>query len=149
MQAASLFGARKYCLVLVPAFCCLACSAGDTLNPVEGKVVSKDGPVRGAVVTFHPKGADPITAVRPVGFTKDDGTFTLSTGPKEGAPAGEYVVTFIWPKDVPTKGKKALSTDMTPESRDVFDGAYADPARSTFPVEIKRGPNKLEPFFLK
>jgi hypothetical protein len=121
---------------------------GPALHPVQGKVLLNGQPLKGALVTFHPKGADAVTAVRPVGMTGEDGTFTLTTGAKDGAPAGEYVVTFICPEEVVPKGKPAISTGP-PESRDRLQGAYANAATSTFKVEVKAGPNQLEPFPLK
>jgi hypothetical protein len=138
------------CWLALFCLCGLACSREDALQPVEGKVVFKDKGIQGAVVTFHPKGADPIRALRPVGFTKEDGAFTLQTGQKEGAPPGEYTVTVIWPKEVgPPKGTKILGTDSGVDTVDFFQGAYADAAKSAFQREIKRGPNKLEPLLLK
>jgi hypothetical protein len=131
---------------VAPVLCCFACSGGKTPNPVQGKVLYKDQPAKGVVVTFHPKGADPVTARRPIGLTKEDGTFTLTTDQKEGAPAGEYVVTIIWPEEVAPKSK--FSTEG-PDTRDRLKGAYADPASSTLKIEIKKGPNQLEPFRLK
>jgi len=113
---------------------------------VQGKVLYKNQPAKGAVVTFHPKGADPVKAIRPVGQAKEDGTFTLTTGQTEGAPPGEYTVTFIWPEEVPPKSK--FTTEL-PDTRDKLQGAYADPASSKFKVEIKSGVNQLEPFNLK
>jgi hypothetical protein len=133
-------------LVLLPALCCLSCSGSSGLNPVQGKVLYKDQPLGGAVVTFHPKGADQVTAVPSVGRTKEDGTFTLTTGTKEGAPTGEYVVTIICPEE--PKGKQGFSTEA-PDTPDRFQGAYANMATSKFKVEIKSGPNALEPFPLK
>lgn len=137
-------------LVLAVALGCVACSGSDSggLHPVAGKVFYKGQPAKGVVVTFHLKGADPVKAVRPVGMTREDGTFTLATGAKEGAAAGEYVATFIWPEDVAPKAKKAFSLDG-PESQDRLQGAYANAATSTFKVEIKEGANQLSPFPLK
>ena len=127
---------------------CLSCSSGSAgLNPVQGKVLHKDQPIKGVLVSFHPKAAD-LTTHLPVGLTREDGTFVLTTGPTEGAPAGEYVVTFLCPEEVEAKGKKALST-AAPETQDRFRGAYADRATSTFRVEVKKGANQLEPFRLK
>jgi hypothetical protein len=133
-------------LVVLPALCCLSCSGGSGLNPVQGKVLYKDQPLAGAVVTFHPKGADQVTAVPAVGRTKEDGTFTLTTGTKEGAPAGEYVVTIICPEE--PKTTKGFSTEA-PDTPDRFRGAYAKMETSPFKVQIKSGPNTLEPFPLK
>jgi hypothetical protein len=49
-------------------------------------------------VVFHPKdNADP-QAPRPFGTAGADGSFGLTTSrPGDGAPAGEYRVTVIWP----------------------------------------------------
>jgi hypothetical protein len=132
----------------VPVLACLACSGGEKLNPVTGTVLHKQQPLKGAVVTFHPKGGSDITTVRPVGLTREDGTFTLSTGQKDGALAGEYVVTIICPEEVTPKGKRGFTTEA-PDSQDRFHGAYANQATSTIKVEIKPGANQLEPFHLK
>jgi hypothetical protein len=137
---------RWLAVLLTP--CCLACSGGGGLNPVQGKVLYKNQPLKGAVVTFHPKGANEVTALRPIGLTQEDGSFTLTTGPKEGAPAGDYVVTLICPEEVAPKGKKVISTEG-PDSRDRFQGAYANPATSALKVAIRKGANQLEPFHLK
>jgi hypothetical protein len=134
-------------LILLPALCCLSCSGGDALNPVQGTVLYKNQPLKGALVTFHLKGANEITTIRPVGLTKEDGTFTLTTGQKEGAAAGEYVVTLICSEEV-LRGKRAISTEA-PDTQDRFRGAYANVATSTVQVEIKKGPNQLAPFHLK
>ncbi|HZT79430.1 MAG TPA: hypothetical protein VFA26_04390, partial [Gemmataceae bacterium] len=52
-------------LPLLAALLCAACSSG--LHPVRGKVTYQGQPARGAVVTFHPRGDDGLTAVRPSG----------------------------------------------------------------------------------
>jgi len=138
--------ARGWWLALLPALGCLACSSnGDALNPVKGTVTHKGQPARGVVVTFHPPDAK-ITTHRPVGTTGEDGTFTLTTGPKEGAPAGSYVVTFIWPEEAASK--KISAEPITP--RDRLKGAYSRPTRPGAPkIQIKEGTNQLEPFDLK
>ena len=107
----------------------------------------KNQPAEGVVVTFHPKGAN-VHTVFPVGRTGADGTFTLTTGQGEGAPAGEYGVTFMWPRQAEQKGKKKTMTmqNFTPEDR--FGGAYAK-QESAKKVEIKHGKNELEPFNLQ
>jgi hypothetical protein len=142
--------ARWRWLALAPALCCLSCSgSGGGLQPVQGTVLYKDQPLKGAVVTFHPKAAkNEVTIVRPVGRTEEDGTFTLTTGQKEGAPTGEYIVTVICPELVPSGGKGVIST-APPETQDRFQGAYANQATSGLKVVIKGGVNQLEPFRLK
>ncbi len=134
-------------LALLLGPCGLSCSGNAGLSPVQGKVLYKDQPIKGVLVTFHPKTAD-LTTHLPIGLTREDGTFTLTTGQSEGAPPGVYVVTFLCSEEVETKGKRTLST-APPETQDRFRGAYADRATSTFRVEIKKGTNQLEPFRLK
>jgi len=128
-------------------FLSLACSQGAVLYPVEGKVIFKGKEAGGATVVFHPKEGDPVKTPRSVGFTAEDGTFKLKTGEKSGAPAGTYRVTMIWSKDVPTGKKKGeMNMNMTVETYDVFDGAYAEMGKSKIDITIKPGENKLEPF---
>jgi len=124
------------------------CSGGgDTLHPVKGQVFWKGQPAKGVLLTFHLKGADPVTAIRPLGLTGEDGTFTLTTGEREGAAAGEYAVTAIWSEEAP-KVKGRIST-APPDNRDRLQGAYANAATPPFKVEIKGGENALPPFQLK
>jgi hypothetical protein len=138
----------SHLLALTPALFCVACSQGPKLNPVEGKVVYRDKPLAGAVVTFHLKGGDAIKDTPPVGLTKEDGTFTVTTGQKPGAQAGDYVVTVVAP--APTKERKeGVITMEPPDTRDRLNGAYADKGRSKLKAQITDGPNQLEPFVLK
>lgn len=129
--------------VFLVALACLSCSKGPSLNPVHGKVLYKNEPVEGVVLTFHPKGKSDINTVFPIGLSKEDGTFTLMTGQEEGAPAGEYVVTAIYPQPV---GGKPKGFSMRSDSEDKFKGAYAREETSTIKVEIKNTKNELEPF---
>ena len=132
------------------ALCGLACSGSSQLNPVQGKVLYKNEPLAGALVTLHPKGATDVKVDRPVGRTKDDGTFTVSTGQAEGALPGEYMVTIICSQPINKKaGKKEMSLGSDEETSDVLKGMYADVGRSKLSVTIKSGPNQLEPFDLK
>src|SRR5436190_14126748 len=115
----------------------LGCNSRPVLEPVEGTVLHKGSAASGVLVTFHLKGSDPVTAIRPVGRTDADGKFTLMTGRDQGAQAGEYVVTFIWPKEVGDKKKsKVFDTSVAPETVDALDGAFVDAAKSKFKAEI-------------
>jgi hypothetical protein len=135
-------------LALMPVVCCISCSSDNGLNPVHGKVLYKGEPLKGVLVTFHPKEED-INFVRPVGLTGEDGAFSLTTGDNEGAPAGEYVLTFICSEDAPSPKSKAMSMNMSVESVDRLKGAYAERSSSTIEIEVKPGTNELEPFQLK
>jgi hypothetical protein len=136
-------------LIVLGGLCGLSCSGSDRaeLNPVQGKVLHKNQPLRGALVTFHPKDGKDLTVTPPTGLTGEDGTFSLTTGQKAGAPAGEYVVTVIC-SEVPAGAKKGISTGGA-ETQDRLQGAYADRATSKIPVTVKKGVNQLEPFDLK
>jgi len=128
----------------------IGCNSRPRLEPVEGTVLHKGKAAGGVLVTFHPKTGDPVTAVRPTGLTDAEGKFTLMTGPDQGAPAGEYAVTFLWSIEVtPKKASKKIDMNMNVETKDGLDGAYINAANSKFKVDVKRGENKLEPFRLE
>jgi hypothetical protein len=111
--------------------------------------VRVDGqPAKGAVVVFHPKADDSLTAQRPSGVVGADGAFTLSTTqPGDGAAAGEYVVTIVWPEE--REPPSTLSMEPPPEAPDRLQGRYADRARSGLSAVVKPGTNQLPPFEIK
>jgi hypothetical protein len=122
---------------------CLGCS-GQGLNSATGKVTYKGAPIKGAMVFFHPKDAN-INSQRPSGITDESAVYTLTTGKKEGAPAGEYVVTVIWPEETPAKPKgKSLSTDTgMGDLIDRLKGRYSDSTTSRITAVIKSGSNTV------
>ena len=77
---------------------------GNTLSapgavPVKGQVQVKGKPLAGVLVTFHPKFNIGAVKFKPSGLTDKDGRFTISTAaPYDGAPPGEYTVTFTFPR---------------------------------------------------
>ena len=134
-------------LPVVAAVLGTSCAGG--LNHVEGKVLYKGGPARGAIITFHPKAEDTLTTPRPSGVVRDDGTFTLSTRhPNDGAAAGEYLVTIVWPED-PRPARPTFSTAPPPDPPDRLKGRYADRTRSGLTAVVKSGSNQLPPFEVK
>jgi hypothetical protein len=135
-------------LAVLPALFCVSCSGNNGLNPVQGTVLYKGEPRKGVLVSFHPEVED-INFVRPTGLTKEDGTFTLTTGDEPGAPAGKYILTFICSEEVERPKGKAMTMVMGPEYEDSFKGAYAEKSASKFHIEVKAGPNQLEPFKLE
>src|ERR1700730_1862536 len=86
-------------MFLIPVVCCVSCSSGTSYNPVHGKVLYQNEPIEGVVVTFYSKGKSTLREP-PVGVTGQDGTFELKPGKAEGAPEGEYTVTFYCPRRV-------------------------------------------------
>src|SRR5262245_9187931 len=122
---------------------------GSGLNTVRGKVTYKGEAAKGAVVVFHPKGGG-MNAQKPSAMTGEDGSFSLGTGVKDGAPSGEYIVTITWPEEVkkPKDGRVGTEAGFT-ESRARLRGRSADPAKSSMTATIKGGNNNIPTFELK
>ena len=140
--------------LFVFALALTSCSGGKSgLYPVKGTVLFKDSPAGGVMVALHPAAGDDPKAQVPSGLTADDGTFNISTGQDDGAPAGEYVATLVWMVE-PT-GKKKPATGMIMMNSDValvdkFKNKYGDRRNPAFSgITIKKGVNQLEPFNLK
>jgi hypothetical protein len=131
------------------AFTGVSCSQSETLNPVQGKVLHQGQPLAGALVSFHPDSlADGTLADAAVGLSKADGTFELATGQASGAHAGKYTVTVICPVPIESQ-QKGMSFGGEPETEDKLKGAYANRETSQIKIQIKEGPNQLEPIELK
>jgi hypothetical protein len=100
--------------------------------PVTGKVLMEDGkPLVGARVVL----TDGVIA--PSGEVGSDGTFKISTGDREGAPAGEYKVKIEPPGGPTMKNRKP-----------VIPLRYADEDTSGLTATVKPGTNDLPPFTL-
>ena len=136
---------------LVSAVVFVGCSgekppAGPLAYPVKGKVVYRGQPARGFKVAFHPIELWEGSHFFPTGTTDENGEFQLqSYQPCDGAPAGEYVVTF-----------ECLQTMRGPDPDDVdqptFDrlqGRYNNPQTSQYKVTVQEGENLLDPFVLQ
>jgi hypothetical protein len=129
------------------AISCASCTqTAETFNPVQGKVLFKGEPLGGALVSFHPEAESKRDT--PTGFTKPDGTFSVTTGQVEGALAGTYKVTFIC-SQIPEAAKGGGLSTGGMDTEDILKGAYANAEASKITVTIKEGPNQLEPFDLK
>ncbi len=126
-----------------------SCSGSAGLQPVRGKVLYKNEPIKGAVVFFHPQGNGDINAQHPSGMTGEDGSFTLMTGSKDGAPVGDYTVTVIWNEQIEVPKKIVMNPDDIPPPKDRLGGRYANQASSKLTAKVKSGENVLEPFRLE
>jgi hypothetical protein len=132
-----------YSRVLMAAVLALAlvgCStARKTAAPVRGKVFFKGKPAEGALVILNPVGDNDPKAVRPRATVGSDGAFEMATyEAKDGAPPGEYAVTFVWLIENP-KTKREWSPLPT---------RYMAPDKSGVRVTIREGTNDLQPFQL-
>jgi hypothetical protein len=80
------------------------CSGGpkrELVFPVTGKLTYKGKPMKGARIDFLPLN-DPQPAIVAGGIADDDGIYHLTSyKPKDGSPAGEFIVTVVWPRPGP------------------------------------------------
>jgi hypothetical protein len=112
--------------------------------PVKGEVFHQGKPAEGALVIFHRQGSPGPGPLTPHGRVKGDGTFELTTYEAgDGAPSGEYAITFFWPE--PPKSP----VDDPDSGPDRLRGRYSDPQTSPLRVKIQEGTNALEPFQLR
>jgi hypothetical protein len=108
--------------------------------PAKGKLLWQGQPAAGAVVRLYlVDQSDP--AFVPSGRVGSDGEFTLTTyQANDGAPAGDYHFTFIWPVG---KGnpREAL--------QDRFKGRFARPEKAKVKLTVKAADNVFDPIDLK
>ena len=129
--------------MLVALVCAELAGCGGSISaprtvPASGTVLFKGKPAEGVKVTLHPKFNMIFT---PNGVTGKDGRFLLSTGaPADGAPPGEYSVTF----ELLRAGADERGRDT---EFDVWKGKYAN--SDTAPtVTVGSSATTLEPFRL-
>ena len=108
-----------------------------SVHPVGGRLLVGGMPAANAQVAFHV--LDGPSAYHPVGITRADGTFSLTTVARDdGAPAGDYIVTVIWPNtSIP------FDECVEPATHDRLYGAYSDPAKSTLRATVHLGRNDI------
>lgn len=131
-------------VILVAAVCSAFVGCDGSISPprtvpTSGTVLFKGKPAVGVKVTLHPRFNMSFT---PNGVTGEDGRFILSTGaPADGAPPGEYSVTF----ELLQAGadERGLDADF-----DVWKGKYANPDNAP-KVTVGSSATTLEPFRLE
>ena len=127
------------------ALLCAGCGSPSPQKPVfpaRGKVLFGGKPITPALVVLHPVGG--ADAERPVGRTRQDGSYRLSTySDTDGAPSGEYAVTVTWTPAV------ARRDGETEPGRNLLPPRYGKPETSGLRVRIAEGPNDLPTFDLK
>ena len=104
--------------------------------PIKGQVLLNGKPVKGLVATFHPQGGVKFAeGLTPRGVVDDQGNLSVTTfDPADGAPAGEYVITFaLYEPARPRLGSGGK------ERTDLLDGKFKDPATSTHKVAVTDG----------
>ena len=116
---------------------------GPVLYPVKGVVRINGEPAKDVNIMFTPvtppeAGATPLS---PAAVTGEDGSFRLmSFKPGDGAPAGDYQVTVIYPMNRFNKHLNGI---------DRLKGKFANPKTSRLTTRVEPKSNDLPPFDLK
>ena len=125
----------QWLFVVLALFVC-SCSE-EKLNrkatyPITGEVHVDGQPAADLAVTFHNvNGMDTAEPTLTATRTDENGKFSASTyDAGDGAPEGEYSVTFEWNK---------LNTVSMSFDGDKLDGKYNDPKKSTFKIKVEDG----------
>lgn len=135
-----LFGAALAAIALVG--CGEAKPERVKVFPVKGTVTFKGEQMPGALVAFHPKTPLGEGVPNPRASVAKDGTFTVSTyDGNDGAPAGEYVLTFQWYKLLKQGADVVAGPNVIPPK-------LGNPATSTVTVTIVEGENNVQPIQL-
>jgi len=117
-----------------------SCAKSDhkPVYPVRGQVFYNGKPATGALILFHEIKDPASQEARPHGQVDQNGDFVLSTyEAKDGAPAGDYVVTVDWRQAIPGRGAMGPSV-LPPE--------YGVPQQSPLRSTIRAESNNLPPF---
>jgi hypothetical protein len=113
-------------------------SAEPRLYAVEGNVLVNGEPAENLNVAFHPLDGG-RNLFCPVGRTDSKGTFHLTTRlGEDGAPAGEYSVTLVWPD-----GLIDECECVDPALHDRLKGLYAKADQLLFPVRVGSSGNSF------
>jgi len=129
-----------------------SCGAGgEPVYPVRGRVLCQGQPAANAYVVFYPQdGSEEVRKMRPHGRADADGYFVLTAREQDdGAPAGDYQVTVVWPGPPPGMDPSMDDPELATSGPDRLGGRYADPGSSGLRVTIARGANNLDPFELQ
>lgn len=137
---------RRVSLTILALAALFGCSEQAPLGPaphaVHGSVVYQGKPASGFRVTFYPQFDIGERQFAPSAKTDAEGKFTLTSYKAgDGAPAGEYAVAIEWPQEIDTGDEYDAKPTI-----DRLKGRFADPAKSTWQVDVGDGENRLEPF---
>ena len=146
MKSSTSYRPRVACLAAIGfAILGMSCSSSN-LQSVSGKVLHKGQPIKGAVVTLHPKGGEnDAKAQRPSGVTDENGKFTLATRVGTRVPR-RGITSSQWSgyKSQRTKVERSNRDGGHPEATDAFKGRYSDVKSSKLTVTIKPGMHEIE-----
>ena len=121
-----------------------ACGHSDhkPVYPVTGTVLYKAKPAEGAQVVFIPLDSVEPKMPHPGAQVRKNGSFRLSTYRSyDGAPAGRYAVTIVYPSPEQKKDDENVGPDL-------LEGRFADPKTTPLKAEVREEATNLEPFDL-
>src|SRR5262249_47117246 len=109
--------------------------------PVEGVLTVNGTPAANASLAFHPLGRGSNRCC-PVGRTDTHGMFHLTTHfHSDGAPAGDYAVTIVWPDESNVIDECNCSD---PLQHDRLKGFYASAEQSEIRVTVQPSANSFQ-----
>src|SRR5207248_3050998 len=128
--------------------CCLlgaaGCTKSEVLFPVSSKVFNGGTPLTAGVVRYIPEGGEKL-AGQSTGTIRPDGSYTLYTNGKAGAPPGKYKVTVstmvppgpeVTIDDKPHSGPTINRKYLSPESSGLTREVVADPAPDQYDLKL-------------
>ena len=134
-------------LLAAGALVALACGCGGQKGPrlyaVTGSLRINGEPAKDVNVMFTPVAPlEGVTApLSPTAVTGKDGTFRLmSFKPGDGAPAGDYLITIVYPMNRFNKHLAGI---------DRLKGKFANPKTSKLTAKVEPKSNELAPFEVK
>ena len=130
-------------IIAVTLFGCSS-QTGPECFPVHGLVSTKGKPLAEAMVTLHPVSGEMAGGQKPLGITKADGTFELTTFKSgDGAPPGEYAIS------VELRALQTGGEEPTRTGPNTLPAKYAKPATSGLKFTVIAGENQISPIELK
>ena len=112
------------------------------VHPVRGQVLFEGQPIPSALVVLHPVNPSAGKEVPPPrAKVESDGSFTLGTfESRDGAPAGDYIVTVSWWQSGAT-GKGGRQDDAPPSNH--LPARYSKVSTSDLRAHVEAGDNQL------
>ena len=123
--------ASLLCVALL--FCLSGCGSSSSLLPVEGKVTVDGQALTRGSIAFHPDAKKQNTLKKALGGEIKDGTYTIYTDGKPGAPPGWYNVTVAAATEADTskvdtiKSLEALPKPPETLGKEARSGVLAEP----------------------
>lgn len=128
---------RRVALVMVLLTLYLGGCSGsgqEPLVPVSGKVMLDKKPLtRGSVSFRADKARGNNSTVEPYGSIEPDGTYTLYTNKRKGAPVGKYIVLVTASEDIDPANPSAAP-------KPIVHPKYSDPDRPILQVDVVENP---------